>query len=464
MQLFIKSTWNVMKFVRPITSKMNPKVAVGQMTATSDLNHNLKQVKCIIEKATKENAQIVFLPEACDYIAENKEQAIKLAEPLSGPRVTEYKNLAKSNNVWISFGGIHELTANNKAFNTHLVINNLGEIVGIYRKLHLFNVKIPEENIFLVESKTVESGKSIVPPIESPIGKLALSICYDMRFPELAIALRQKGAEILTYPSAFTHATGAAHWEILLRARAIESQCFVIAAAQIGRHNEKRISYGQAIVIDPWGKIIGECEKHSDSDPYEPTVCTAEIDLTKLETVRKKMPVIEHKRTDIYGSIIENSIFELPKEVSTLNFGGIKIPIETVFYKTPYSYAFTNLRCVVPGHVLVSSVRESKRLSDLTPTEVADLFKTAIKVQKAVEEVYKATSSTVVVQDGPEAGQTVKHVHIHIMPRKEGDFVFNDEIYKHIQQHDKEGPNMKPPRCLEEQKAEADILRKIISQ
>lgn len=129
-----------------------------------------------------------------------------------------------------------------------MIINNVGEIVSMYRKLHLFDVKIPEENIFLVESNLVNRGECIVPPISTPAGKLGLSICYDMRFPELAVALRQKGAEILTYPSAFTHATGKAHWEILLRARAIESQCYVIAAAQIGAHNPKRSSYGQAIV------------------------------------------------------------------------------------------------------------------------------------------------------------------------------------------------------------------------
>lgn len=153
------------------------------------------------------------------------------------------------------------------------MINNCGEIVSVYRKLHLFDVHIPEKNLELTESKYTNRGEEIVPPVNTPAGPLALfSVsfylgylevtngffiwniflswikCYDLRFPELSVLQRENGASILSYPSAFTYTTGKAHWEILLRARAIENQCFVVAAAQYGRHNEKRISYGHSLV------------------------------------------------------------------------------------------------------------------------------------------------------------------------------------------------------------------------
>jgi predicted amidohydrolase len=133
-------------------------------------------------------------------------------------------------------------------FNTHLIINNEGSIVGKYQKLHLFDVVTPEFKFR--ESEIVTAGQSITPPVETPIGNIGMQICYDVRFSEVALLLRKAGATILTYPSAFAVSTGRAHWEVLLRARAIETQCFVIAAAQIGFHNKKRESYGHAMVSE----------------------------------------------------------------------------------------------------------------------------------------------------------------------------------------------------------------------
>jgi len=156
----------------------------------------------------------------------------------------------------------------------------------------LFDVEIPEKNIRLKESDLATGGSSIVLPVSTPVGHIGLAICYDLRFPELSTQLSKFGADILTYPSAFTYATGLAHWETLLRARAIENQCFVIAAAQIGHHNTKRRSYGHAMCIDPWGKIIATCGDKMD----QPCYAIADLDYNRLEEVRKNMPVFNHRR------------------------------------------------------------------------------------------------------------------------------------------------------------------------
>ncbi|KAF9154938.1 Nitrilase, partial [Linnemannia schmuckeri] len=138
-----------------------------------------------------------------------------------------------------------------RLYNTHVLISSQGLITQTYRKIHLFDVDIAQ-GPRLMESNSTVAGDRVVPPVSTPIGKIGLGICYDLRFPEMALALRRKGAEILTYPSAFTIKTGEAHWEVLLRSRAIETQCYVVAAAQVGQHSEKRASYGHAMVQLPF--------------------------------------------------------------------------------------------------------------------------------------------------------------------------------------------------------------------
>lgn len=155
------------------------------------------------------------------------------------------------------------------------------------------------------ESDTIEPGNEILPPFETPLGRLGLMICFDLRFPEIALSLKRQKADILTYPSAFTPPTGKVHWHALLRARAIETQSYVIAAAQCGAHNEKRTSYGHSIVISPWGEIISELggweDKKERGDEWEPEIALAEIDLEVTERVRKEMPLM--RRTDVYPEI-----------------------------------------------------------------------------------------------------------------------------------------------------------------
>lgn len=166
----------------------------------------------------------------------------------------------------------------------------------------------------LKESNSVEAGREIIPPIDTPVGKLGMMICFDLRFPEISLSLRGKGAQVLVYPSAFTVPTGKAHWETLLRARAIENQVYVIAAAQCGRHNAKRVSYGDALVIGPWGEVVGRLDRVDDSDVErewngdwigeevrEPQLLAVDLDLALVDKARGEVPL--RRRTDVYPEV-----------------------------------------------------------------------------------------------------------------------------------------------------------------
>ncbi|XP_008216975.1 deaminated glutathione amidase isoform X1 [Nasonia vitripennis] len=287
-----------------ISTMSNPLVAVCQMTSTSDKEKNFEAVSNLVAEAKRRNACIAFLPEACDYLADNKADSVSMAESLDGSIVQRYKELALKEDMWLSLGGVHEavcfkpkLPEKGKTQNAHIIINNKGELVSIYRKIHLFDMENKETGVRLMESDYVLKGSKIVPPVASPAGKIGLSICYDMRFPELSLCLRNMGAQILTFPSAFTYQTGAAHWEVLLRARAIETQCYVIAAAQVGTHNKKRVSWGHAMIVDPWGTVVAQCMEKQG-------VAVAEIDLDIVNKVRRNMPNEQHRRTDLYPAML----------------------------------------------------------------------------------------------------------------------------------------------------------------
>ncbi|KAL1509808.1 hypothetical protein ABEB36_004489 [Hypothenemus hampei] len=437
-----------------------PQISVIQFTATNNKVENLKIIKELVEKSKAKSAQMVFLPEACDFISKNKQELVELSEPIDGPLMTSYKELAVKHDLWISVGGFHEKSSEGPLYNSHIIINNKGEIQCIYRKIHLFDVSIPDKNIHLRESDNNLAGAQLLAPIQSPVGRLGLAICYDLRFPEQSTLMRKFGADILTFPSAFTSSTGKAHWETLLKARAIENQCYVIAAAQYGKHNEKRISYGHSMVVDPWGQIVGECPKYSEEAPHiNESFAVVTIDLDLVQKVRTEMPVFSHRRNDLYNL----NLIKTPESIDDekcYSFADKLIPGKTVFCVSKYCFAFTNIRCVVPGHVLVSSLRPTKRLHDLTQEEIADLFQLTVNVSRIMETVHNAGSSTVCIQDGPSAGQTIPHVHAHVLPRKEGDFLNNDDIYTHLARHDKDGTSQDPIRNLNEQIAEATLLRK----
>lgn len=197
--------------------------------------------------------------------------------------------------------GIHLPTdSETQCANTAVWIGPSGKIDHTYQKLHTFDVNIKGGASFK-ESLSTQPGNAITPPFPTPIGKIGLAICYDLRFPEMALQLRRLGSDILTFPSAFTTRTGAAHWELLLRGTAVQTQCYVVAAAQVGKHDAlgKRHSYGHAMIVDPWGSVVAQCGDITSADG-EGEFCLAEIDLKRLESVRQDMPLWEQRRTDIY--------------------------------------------------------------------------------------------------------------------------------------------------------------------
>lgn len=278
---------------------LKPLIAVCQLTSTPDKEQNFTSCSRLVREAAQRGACVVFLPEAFDFIGSSKQETLSLAESLEGDLIMRYAGLARECGVWLSLGGFHERgedwASTQRVYNCHLLLDATGHVVATYRKIHLCDVEL-QGRVSMKESNFTNPGPEIVPPVSTPAGKVGLAICYDLRFPEISLALTQKGAEILTYPSAFTVTTGSAHWEVLLRARAIETQCYVVAAAQTGKNHERRTSYGHAMVVDPWGSVIAQCQEG-------PGLCYAEIDLAYLHCIRQEMPVCTHRRTDLYGRV-----------------------------------------------------------------------------------------------------------------------------------------------------------------
>lgn len=233
----------------------------------------------------------MFLPEASDYIGGSSDETISLCRSVeNSPFVIGLQEDARKHSLPVSVG-IHEPSDDPKSErikNTSIWIDEHGRIAHRYQKVHLFDLEI-EGGPVMKESNIIEPGNKILPPFDSPVGKIGSMICFDLRFPEIALALKRQHADILLYPSAFTVPTGRAHWLPLLRARAIECEAYVIAAAQVGNHNEKRVSYGHSIVISPWGEVVAEL---GGEKKEEPEVILAEIDFEKLEKVRTQMPLL----------------------------------------------------------------------------------------------------------------------------------------------------------------------------
>ncbi|KAI9321405.1 putative NIT2-nitrilase [Dichotomocladium elegans] len=276
-----------------------PLAAVAQFCASAAVTINKETCCQLIHRAASQGAKMIFLPEASDFIAASTLDAIALTTSLDESEfVQSVRESAKAEGVWVSVG-VHEkvrtgFTHPSHIYNTHLIIDDLGSIVSKYRKIHLFDVDI-KDGPRLMESDHTQRGNAILDPVPTPLGRIGQQICYDLRFSELSIIQRQRGADILTFPSAFTIKTGMAHWEPLLRARAIETQTYVIAAAQIGQHNIKRASYGNAMIVDPWGTVLARCPDNASA-----SIAIAPIDLDYMMQIRTEMPVMQHRRVDLY--------------------------------------------------------------------------------------------------------------------------------------------------------------------
>jgi predicted amidohydrolase len=264
------------------------KVAAVQMTSTEDLQKNLETALRLSSAAIDEGAQLVVLPE-CFALLGPENGKLAVAEPLpeGGPILARFAALASARKVELVLGGFWERARDpGKVRNACVHLGRDGKVKAVYRKIHLFDVDL-SDGTTLRESQTVEPGSEPV-VTDTAFGKLGLSVCYDLRFPELYRVLVERGAIALTVPAAFTLTTGKDHWHVLLRARAIESQSYVIAAAQTGRHFGTRVSYGHALICDPWGTVLSEC---GEGEGY----AIATLDPAVVERVRGSLPSLKHR-------------------------------------------------------------------------------------------------------------------------------------------------------------------------
>jgi predicted amidohydrolase len=263
--------------------------AVVQLTSTGNEPANLAQAEALIRRAAAAGATLIATPEATNFLGPHSDKVAR-AEPLEGPVVGRFRALAQELGVTLLLGSYNERSDEpNRCYNTSVLIGPAGDIVASYRKIHLFDVD-HSEAVRFSESATCKPGTEPV-VADTAVGRMGLSICYDLRFPELFRWQTDRGAEILCVPSAFTATTGQAHWHALLRARAIENQAYVLAPGQVGFHDDAglRATYGHSLIVDPWGAVIAECSEG-------PGIALAELDLERVRRVRRQMPIQEHRR------------------------------------------------------------------------------------------------------------------------------------------------------------------------
>lgn len=265
-------------------------VVAIQMASGPNVNANLLEAERLIANAAAEGAKLVVLPENFALMGLKETDKLAIAESESGGDLQTFlSQQARKHGLWIVGGTVPLRSTDKKRIRAAcLLYNDKGEQVARYDKIHLFDVHLPGSDEQYVESETIEPGANSV-VVETPFGKLGLAVCYDLRFPEMFRELLDKGMEILAIPSAFTAITGKAHWETLLRARAIENQCYVIAGAQGGYHANGRETYGDSMIIDPWGIILNRLSKTAG-------IVRADINLDRVANVRRTFPAVEHRR------------------------------------------------------------------------------------------------------------------------------------------------------------------------
>ncbi|MCA9511504.1 MAG: carbon-nitrogen hydrolase family protein [Myxococcales bacterium] len=262
------------------------RVALVQLSSTDDVECNLAAARAGIDEGVAAGAAFVALPEAFAFL---RREGARIPEPGAlATRVAGWlSEVARERGVWLLGGSIPEPSRDGRLHNTTLVLAPDGRVAGRYRKIHLFDVDLDGSGRFR-ESDVYAPGRDPI-VVATPFGGVGLSICYDLRFPELYRRLVDAGARWLCVPSAFTRETGAAHWEVLLRARAIESQCFVLAPAQCGHHGPDRASFGHSLVVDPWGGVLARAGD-------EPTVLVADCDPAAIERARRAVPSLRNRR------------------------------------------------------------------------------------------------------------------------------------------------------------------------
>jgi predicted amidohydrolase len=269
---------------------MPVRVAVCQMNgAADDAAQNVATAERLLREAAAGGADLAALPELFNQYGSHRRMR-EVAEAVPGPTVERLGSVARELGAWVLAGSITE-AEDGRFWNTSTLLDRSGELVARYRKIHLFDVEIPGQAP-IRESRLFTPGDQLVTH-ETDVGRVGLSVCYDVRFPELYRGLVSLGAQVLAVPSAFTAVTGQAHWEVLLRARAIEDQCFVVAPAQWGPWGpagESRRTYGNSMVVDPWGQVLVRAPAEGDG------VWFAELDLAELRRVRTTLPALAHRR------------------------------------------------------------------------------------------------------------------------------------------------------------------------
>ncbi|MFP3866957.1 MAG: carbon-nitrogen hydrolase family protein [Desulfobacteraceae bacterium] len=265
------------------------RVALVQMHSTTDVKQNRRRARQLIQEAASQQVRLVALPEHFAYMGPADEGSPPTAQTLEGPLVQEFQQLAAELGIYLLLGTFPETAPGGQLYNTSVLLGPQGNLLARYRKIHLFDVTLPGRASYQ-ESRYVQGGQEVVTWSLPEEGfTIGLAICYDLRFSELFRRLVDRGAEVIILPAAFTLHTGRDHWEVLLRARAIENQVYLLAPAQFGRHGPHRESYGRSLIVDPWGLILAQA-------PDGEGVIYANLDRQRLQQVRAHLPCLKHRR------------------------------------------------------------------------------------------------------------------------------------------------------------------------
>lgn len=265
-------------------------VACVQMASGPNVGANLLEAERLIEEAVSQQARLVVLPENFSIMGKTEDEKVQVRETEgSGPVQTFLAEQSARHGIWLVGGTIPMVAEDDaKVRATCLLFNDRGKQVARYDKIHLFDVKLVDSDEQYTESETIEPGSEVV-VTDTPFGRMGISVCYDLRFPELYRQQLQLGMEIMVVPSAFTAFTGRSHWEVLVRARAIENQCYVIAPDQGGYHLNGRETHGHSMIVDPWGTVLNSLARG-------PGVVCADVELGRVSSARRNFPSIEHRR------------------------------------------------------------------------------------------------------------------------------------------------------------------------
>lgn len=268
------------------------KIAVLQMTSGIDPRANAETLCAAIAEAGDKGAVMLFAPEMSGLVDRNRQRAAPhIRSEEDSPFVAAMRNAAAKAGMWVHLGSLPVTGPDGRSRNRSLVIAADGSIAARYDKIHLFDIDLPGGESWRESSAYGPGDQAVV--VDTPVGRLGLTICYDLRFPKLFAALADAGAEVLVVPAAFTVPTGQAHWHVLLRARALDQGCFVVAAAQTGHHEDGRDTYGHSLVIDPWGAVLADAEEAASAGG---TLIYAVIDSERISEIRGRLPLRQHAR------------------------------------------------------------------------------------------------------------------------------------------------------------------------